>query len=129
MMNNKGQTLVMFVLLLPILLIILCLVFDVGNLLLEKRHIESVIKDAIKYELNNNDDINTSRNRLTNTLTKNIDNIKIKQINITNNKVITISISKEYKGKFTSILKNNLFTIDLTFKGYINGNDIVIKKE
>lgn len=129
MMNNKGQTLVMFVLLLPILLIILCLVFDVGNLFLEKRHIESVIKDAIKYELNNNDDINTSRNRLTNTLTKNIDNIKIKQINITNNKVITISISKEYKGKFTSILKNNLFTIDLTFKGYINGNDIVIKKE
>lgn len=129
MMNNKGQTLVLFVLLLPILLIILCLVFDVGNLLLEKRHIESVIKDAIKYELNNNDDINTSRNRLTNTLTKNIDNIKIKQINITNNKVITISISKEYKGKFTSILKNNLFTIDLTFKGYINGNDIVIKKE
>ena len=34
--NNKGQSLVMFVLIIPIFLLILTLVYDVGNAIYEK---------------------------------------------------------------------------------------------
>ena len=124
-MNNRGQTLVMFILMLPLLLIVLCLVVDIGMLSLE-----NTLKDAIYYELNNQEtDSNMIKNRLTNTLSKNINNIKIKKVEITDNKVITVSISKEYKGIFTKILKSNLFDITLTYKGYMNGEKATIKKE
>ena len=129
-MNNRGQTLVMFILMLPLLLIILCLVVDIGMLSLEKKRLENTLKDAIYYELNNQEtDSNIIKNRITNTLSKNINNIKIKKVEITDNKVITVSISKEYKGIFTKILKSNLFDITLTYKGYMNGEKSTIKKE
>lgn len=129
-MNNRGQTLVMFILMLPLLLIVLCLVVDIGMLSLEKKRLENTLKDAIYYELNNQEtDSNIIKNRLTNTLSKNINNIKIKKVEITDNKVITVSISKEYKGIFTKILKSNLFDIALTYKGYMNGEKATIKKE
>ena len=129
-MNNKGQTLVMFILILPLLLIILCLTVDVGFLSLEKKKIEDNVKSAIKYELNSTE-TNTEvvKNRLINTITKSINDIKIKNVEITNDKIITVSISKEYKGIFSKILKNSIFDIDLTFKGFKNGTDIIIKKE
>lgn len=129
-MNNRGQTLVMFILMLPLLLIILCLVVDIGMLSLEKKRLENTLKDAIYYELNNQEtDSNIIKNRLTNTLSKNINNIKIKKVEITDNKIITVSISKEYKGIFTKILKSDLFDITLTYKGYMNGEKATIKKE
>lgn len=129
-MNNRGQTLVMFILMLPLLLIILCLVVDIGMLSLEKKRLENTLKDAIYYELNNQEtDSNIIKNRLTNTLSKNINNIKIKKVEVTDNKVITVSISKEYKGIFSKILKSNLFDIALTYKGYMNGEKATIKKE
>ena len=121
-MNNRGQTLVMFILMLPLLLIVLCLVVDIGMLSLEKKKLENTLKDAIYYELNNQEtDSNMIKNRLTNTLSKNINNIKIKKVEITDNKVITVSISKEYKGIFTKILKSNLFDITLTISSVKGG--------
>lgn len=129
-MNNKGQTLVLFILLLPIILLLLCLTIDLGRLLIEKRKIENVIKDAIKYELNiNENDTEISKNRLTNTIIKNIKNVKIKNIDISSNQVITISIYKQSEGIFTNLFKNDLFDINLTYKGYMDNSNIVIKKE
>ena len=129
-MNNRGQTLVMFILMLPLLLIILCLVVDIGMLSLEKKRLENTLKDAIYYELNNQEtDSNIIKNRLTNTLSKNINNIKKKKVEITDNKVITVSISKEYKGNFTKILKSDLFDITLTYKGHMNCEKDTIKKD
>lgn len=129
-MNNKGQTLVLFILLLPIILLLLCLTIDLGRVLIEKRKIENVIKDAIKYELNiNENDTEISKNRLTNTIIKNIKNVKIKNIDISSNQVITISIYKQSEGIFTNLFKNDLFDINLTYKGYMDNSNIVIKKE
>ena len=35
-LNNKGQSLVMFVVVLPVLLLIMILVIDVGNIIMQK---------------------------------------------------------------------------------------------
>ena len=57
-MNNKGQVLVVFVILLPIFLLILGFVIDYGLLYSEKKNIDDSTHDALNYYLNNLDDSN-----------------------------------------------------------------------
>ncbi len=49
MMNKKGQVLVVFVLLLPLIVIFLGLVIDIGNSLVMKKKYENIVKDVIIY--------------------------------------------------------------------------------
>ena len=50
-MDNKGQSLVIFVLLLPIIFIILSIIWELGNMQLQISQYENAIKDNIKYGL------------------------------------------------------------------------------
>ena len=47
--NNKGQSLVMFVLIIPIFLLILTLVYDVGNAIYEKDRLSNTNYLTIEY--------------------------------------------------------------------------------
>lgn len=47
-MNRKGQALVEFVLVLPILIFILLLVVDFGRLMIMKNHLESILSTVDK---------------------------------------------------------------------------------
>lgn len=63
-LNNKGQSLVMFIILLPILLLILTLVYDVGNAIYEKDRLSNTNYMVVDYALDNidsidEDDLNT----------------------------------------------------------------------
>ena len=55
--NNKGQSLVMFVLIIPIFLLILTLVYDVGNAIYEKDRLSNTNYLTIEYGLNNIDTV------------------------------------------------------------------------
>ena len=57
-LNNKGQSLVMFVLIIPIILLILVLIYDVGNALYEKNRMSNTNYLATNYGLDNIDSIN-----------------------------------------------------------------------
>ena len=50
-MNSKGQVLVMFIIILPVLLIIFTLVAELGLSYIEKRNISSNTYDAVEYYL------------------------------------------------------------------------------
>ena len=52
-LNNKGQTLVAFIILIPVLIMIFTLVVDLGLLSIEKRKIDNEIKSTITYGLKN----------------------------------------------------------------------------
>ena len=52
-MNNKGQSLVIFILILPILLLLFALIWEIGNLGFTINRYETEIKDTINYVLNN----------------------------------------------------------------------------
>lgn len=52
-LNNKGQSLVLFILLIPIILGIMALVFDLGNALTKKNEIDNVIEMVLENELKN----------------------------------------------------------------------------
>ena len=50
-LNNKGQSLVMFILIIPILLLIMILVIDLGNIIVTKTHLDNTNYLVIDYEL------------------------------------------------------------------------------
>ena len=55
MHNNKGQSLVMFVLILPIILMILVMVVDIGKMMLLRSSLNNINYIAIDYGLDNLD--------------------------------------------------------------------------
>ena len=57
-MNNKGQSLVIFVLILPLILALMGICIDIGIINSEKRKIENNVKSTITYGLNNIEDKN-----------------------------------------------------------------------
>ena len=55
MLNNKGQVLVLFLLILPIFLILLVLVIDIGNVTYEKQALNNICMLGIDYMESEND--------------------------------------------------------------------------
>ncbi|MEG2993274.1 MAG: pilus assembly protein, partial [Bacilli bacterium] len=90
MMNNKGQVLVLFVLILPLLISLMCIVVSFGNQYLVKRNVDNNIKQAIKYGLKHLDDENV-KSKMSYLLKENITDIDSLYIDVSNNK-ITVSI-------------------------------------
>ena len=54
-MNKKGQALVEFVLILPILIFVMLLVIDMGKLMIMKNHLETVLNKVDKNTTQIND--------------------------------------------------------------------------
>lgn len=123
-MGNKGQTLVIFVLILPILLLLFTLIWEVGNLGLTTNKYETEIKDTIEYGLNHLDNENLEE-VLTNLLKANLDGDISVEIN---NQVIKVNVKQKYDALFNNLL-NNRFDIDLTYNGYIENEKLIIQKE
>lgn len=122
-MNNKGQTLAIFIIILPVILLLVCITIDLGHLYLEKKEMQNTIKEIINDELKNEPD----KQRIINLINKNLENTNLEKIEVSSNMII-ISITKQYKGLFPNVLKNNK-TINITYKGYKIDNNITIKKE
>lgn len=123
-MDSKGQTLIIFVLILPILLLLFALIWEVGNLGFTINKYETEIEDTIKYGLNHLDDENLEK-VLTNLLKANLDGKISVEIN---NQTIKVNVKQKYDAMFNNLL-NHKFDIDLTYNGYIENKKLIIKKE
>ena len=71
-MNNKGQTLVVFVLFLPVLVIVIAMIINKSNMYYDKRNMENIAKEAINYGLSNIEDENIE-DKIKIFISKNID--------------------------------------------------------
>ena len=100
-MNNKGQVLVIFVILLPIFLMILTFVIDLGMLSIEKRKCDNNTYDAIEYYLDSNNKEKTIK-----LIENNIEDVSVDIIDSENS--VKISVSKEYKGIYNIIYDNEI---------------------
>ncbi|MDD6323087.1 MAG: hypothetical protein PUA73_00520 [Bacilli bacterium] len=122
-MDNKGQSLVIFVLLLPIIFIILSIIWELGNMQLQISQYENAIKDTIKYGLNHQN-LENLKEKLDNLMSKNTDgNYQIE----TKNEIIKINLKTNYQSIYSEIL--HFSNIDITYIGYKENNKIIIKKE
>ena len=120
-MNNKGQTLVIFVIILPILLIMLTLIIDLGFLYIEKRNISNNVYDSVEYYLENIDDeeVKTDVEKLLNKNIKNIEDIKI----IENEEYVEIHLTKTRKSLYSIITHDT--KISINYIGYKESKEII----
>ena len=121
-MNNKGQSLVLFILTIPILLGILVLVVDVGNALHQKNKINNIIEMVIEYGLENNYEEEKLKKLINYNLKTDNYQVEIKD------EIINIKVEAEINGIISNIIDINSFKILSEYKGYMENNKKVIKK-
>ena len=121
-MNNKGQTLVLFVLILPIIIFIMLLVIDVSNMVITKQELNNINKMVLNYGLDIIEEENIE-NKLEDMINKNISTnehtIKI------DDGTIEIDLKKEIKGIIT---KKKIYEVKSVYKGYIKEDEKVISR-
>lgn len=110
-MNKKGQTLVLFVIFLPILLIVIQMIINKNNMYYEKRNMENIAQEALNYGLTSNNEEIISK--INNFIDKNIECEKEIEIN---NNILKITLKKE-----NSTIKKILGygNIEVKFEKYI----------
>lgn len=102
MLNNKGQVLVLFVLLIPIFLIIMVLVIDIGSLSYEKNKMKNMCDLTLDY-MDNESNIN----KVIDYVRRNDGNIKV---NIDNNNLV---FNKKVNGILSHIIKIDSFDLEI----------------
>ena len=126
-MNNKGQSLITFVLMIPILLLILFMVYDIGNMVLLKLNLDNINYLAIDYGLDKLDDSDLN-NKLTQMINKNKSDIDSIDIVIEDGK-IKIALEDKINNKLSLINKMNLFKIKSKYIGYKEEDKKIIRRD
>ena len=119
-LNSKGQSLVVFVVLLPVLLLFMAFIFELGNITYLKNKYENEIKSTIEYGLKHQEDENLE-SKLNRLLDKNIEGNK--EISITENS-IEIHITHNPNGIYSELFKQQ-FEISLTYIGQFDTGKII----
>ena len=110
-MNNKGQSLITFVLILPLLVMFIAFFIDSSLSIMEKNKLEGIVYDNMKISLNKEiRDID----KITSSIKKNID----VDVIITNNndELIIHAISKK-KSIFGKLLKFPYYNLEINYCG------------
>lgn len=117
-LNNKGQSLVMFVLIIPIILLILVFVYDVAGALYEKNRLSNTSYLACEYALDNIGSID--ENDVISYILKNSDDLNNISVIIKDN-IVDIELDKNIKGIFGKSFNFDLIEIRSKYEGTIIG--------
>ncbi len=122
-MGNKGQSLVVFVLLLPIIFILFTMIWELGNLSFQVSYYKNEVKSTIRYGFDHLDDDNLEE-KLNTLITKNIKGeSKVEK----KNNFIRINVKTKYENIYSKLL--HISDIDITYIGYKENNKLIIKEE
>ena len=122
-MNNKGQSLVIFVILIPLIIISCALVIDTATMITEKNRLDSICKEAIDYVLLND----KSYDDVYRFIKKNDADIEIVKLEITDK--IIISLKKESPGYFGSVIGFDNYEYLVAYEGYLKKGKVVYKEK
>lgn len=125
-LNNKGQSLILFVLMLPVLLFVMILVIDMGNLMVEKQKLNNINYIMIDYGLSNltKEDL---EEYIYNNLKLNDEKIDKIKVSKTDND-ITINLGKKESSMLGHILNLKEVEIISSYKGSIIDDKKVIER-
>ena len=119
-LNNKGQSLVMFVVIIPIILLVLTMVYDVGNAIYEKNRLSNTSYMVIEYGLDNIDNVDESE--LIEFTLRNTSKLSYISVIIEDND-IEVKISKKIQGIIGKVFGFNLIEANSQYRGtIIDGN-------
>ncbi len=127
-MNKKGQTLVAFVLILPLLVLILSFIINLSFIYIAQRNLDNNIKNAIGVRFSDRFIEDEMENKIRDLILKNNDNINELEIYITNEN-IKIRVGMIYDTKIPTIIGENKFTIKSNYEGYKLNDELIIVKE
>ncbi|MDO4369404.1 MAG: pilus assembly protein TadG-related protein [bacterium] len=116
-MNNKGQALVLFVIILPIILLITILSIDLVRIQIEKNKLSSIADSAIEYLVKDKKDLKTVKIFISNS------DSDIEVIELTNDEVI---LNKNIKTITNTNIKIN--NIKVHKKGILKDNKLLINE-
>ena len=118
-MNNKGQTLVLFISLIPFIFILLVFVLDLSYVSSEKTKLDNIATSSLKSLIKNKD-----INQVKNTINKNDTSIKIEKINKN-----SICLTKKVEPIFGNVIGYNKYNIKSCFDKKISNNKVIIEKK
>lgn len=113
MMNKKGQVLVTFVLLIPIIIMFLGLIVDVGTNLNERKRIDDTLTNIMSYSLKNKETITEEL------IKENIkENLDYDNLNILlNEESLQINLVKKSNSVFGNLFEIGINKIEMTLIG------------
>ena len=117
MLNNKGQSLVLFVIILPIILLILEFVIDIGMTISIKSELENISDIVLDYGLDHLDEEDLI-NKMDEIVRLNKDDIDNVNLSIIDNKIY-LELNERYKGMFSSFVDISIFDIKVSYVGYM----------
>lgn len=122
-MNNRGQTLTIFIILIPVLFMLLGVIIDISYATYEKRNVENNIKYTIRTSFSKNlDEEQTSE-----LIKKNIENIEDYKV-YHDNDVLYVYIKTKVNGIFSNLFSNPIKNIEVTYKGVFDGDNIIVER-
>ncbi len=122
-MNRKGQSLVLFVLLIPIIIGIMVLIYDVGLSISCKNHMNNVMEMVLDIGLKDNLELS----KIEELLHYNLDGYDTK-VSYSDDKIIVIS-STYVKGVLSKVFGFDGFSIKSKYIGYKRDNKVYIEQE
>lgn len=121
-LNNKGQTLVLFVMLLPIMLLVMVLVFDIGKSIVEKQKLDNISFMIVSYgiEHSNDDNIEGTLKELVTLNYKDATDVEV----LVKDDYVSVSLSGKVKGVFGNLVGKSFFEVRSYYIGNINDKKI-----
>ena len=126
-MNSKGQSLISFVLIIPIILMILFMVYDIGSMVLLREKLDNINYVVIDYGLDELDDLELDQ-KLNEIIKKNKDDIDVINISISDGK-IKIILEDRLDNKLSLINKFKVFNVKSSYIGYMENDKKIIRKD
>ena len=121
-LNNKGQTLVLFVMLLPIMLLVMVLVFDIGKSIAEKQKLNNISFMIVSYgiEHSKDDNIEDTLKELVILNYKDATDVEV----LVKDDYVSVSLSGKVKGVFCNLVGKSFFEVRSYYIGNINDKKI-----
>ena len=127
-LNNKGQSLAIFVIFVPVFIMIGTFVVDVSFAKYNERRLDNLNKQVINYGLKHIDE--ETYDNMVDLIYQNDSDIDSYEININNEtKEISVTLSKSTKGFFGSIVGKEIYNEKSSLKGYIKDDKKIIEKK
>ena len=126
-LNEKGQSLALFIILIPLIIMFSSFVIDTGYMKYNKSKLDDINKIAVNYSLDNMDII--EEEKINYLIKKNDDEIDEIQISInTDEKSVSITIEKSFKGIFGYFLDKDVYDAKSSYKGTIIDDKKIIER-
>ena len=119
-MNRKGQSLVLFVVLLPIIIMLFAILFDTVLVGIEKRKLDNIAAKAINYMYKNYSD-----RKIYNYISSSDSDVVMKSIN---REKLEVDLYKKVDSYFGGIVGIEKYDVESNFKGIVRDNKLLIEK-